>query len=38
VKIAAENGHYEMVSVLIGQGANINIADNIGWTSLHYAW
>jgi ankyrin repeat protein len=26
-----------MISVLIGQGANINITDKTGWTALHYA-
>lgn len=26
-----------MVSVLIGQGTNINLADKAGWTALHYA-
>ena len=34
---AAKNGHYEMVSVLVGQGSDSNIADKDGWTPLHCA-
>ena len=26
-----------MVTVLIGQGAQINLADKNGWTALHFA-
>ena len=35
--LAAENGHYEMVTFLLGQGANIHVIDNAGRTALHFA-
>lgn len=35
--LAAQNGHYEMVSLLIAQGSNINVMDQNGWTGMHYA-
>lgn len=35
--IAAMNGHYQMVEILLGQGAEINAADKNGWTPLHCA-
>ncbi|CAB0010021.1 unnamed protein product, partial [Nesidiocoris tenuis] len=35
--IAAMNGHYQMVEVLLGQGAEINSNDRNGWTPLHCA-
>lgn len=33
--IAATYGHYQMMEVLIGQGADINGTDKNGWTPLH---
>lgn len=33
--IAAMHGHYQMVEILLGQGAEINAADKNGWTPLH---
>lgn len=35
--IAAMHGHYQMVEVLLGQGAEINATDRNGWTPLHCA-
>lgn len=35
--MAATNGHYDMVQVLIGQGADLNLSDNDGWMPIHYA-
>lgn len=35
--IAAMHGHYQMVEILLGQGAEINAADKNGWTPLHCA-
>jgi hypothetical protein len=35
--LAANNGHYDIVTLLIGQGAQISCSDKIGWTPLHYA-
>ncbi|KAL0267531.1 UNVERIFIED_CONTAM: hypothetical protein PYX00_009777 [Menopon gallinae] len=35
--IASTHGHYQMVEVLLGQGAEINATDKNGWTSLHCA-
>lgn len=37
IHLAATFGHTEMITVLIGQGANINVTDKTGWTALHYA-
>lgn len=31
------HGHYQMVEILLGQGAEINAADKNGWTPLHCA-
>jgi ankyrin repeat protein len=28
--VAASSGHYDMVQVLIGQGADLNVADKVG--------
>ncbi|XP_045473074.1 serine/threonine-protein phosphatase 6 regulatory ankyrin repeat subunit A-like isoform X2 [Harmonia axyridis] len=35
--IAATQGHYQMVEVLLGQGAEINSPDKNSWTPLHCA-
>ena len=35
--IAAAHGHHEMVLVLLGQGAEYEVADNTRWTPLHLA-
>lgn len=35
--IAAMHGHYQMVEILLGQGAEINASDKNGWTPLHCA-
>ncbi|WP_157956387.1 ankyrin repeat domain-containing protein [Wolbachia endosymbiont of Folsomia candida] len=36
--LAAQNGHLDVVSVLLGKGANVITADKLfGWTPLHYA-
>ena len=35
--VAAKNGHYEMVQVLLGQGSDYTTADKEGWTPLHGA-
>lgn len=35
--VAARSGHYEMVQVLIGQGADPAIEDKQGWLALHHA-
>ena len=35
--VAAKNGHYEMVQVLLGQGSDDTTADKEGWTPLHCA-
>lgn len=35
--IAAMHGHYQMMEVLLGQGAEINATDKNGWTPLHCA-
>ncbi|XP_059094121.1 ankyrin-1-like [Tigriopus californicus] len=35
--VAARSGHYEMVQVLIGQGADPDIEDKQGWLALHHA-
>lgn len=35
--IASTHGHYQMVEVLLGQGAEINETDKNGWTALHCA-
>lgn len=34
---AARNGHPEVVTFLLGKGANVNATDNFDRTSLHYA-
>ena len=34
---AADNGHHEVVALLISKGADISSTDNRGWTALHYA-
>ena len=35
--VAAASGHYDMVQVLIGQGADLTTPDKEGWTALHCA-
>ena len=35
--LAAQNGHCEMVTNFVGQGANVNSSDHAGWTPLHFA-
>ena len=35
--VAASSGHYDMVQVLIGQGADLTTPDKEGWTALHCA-
>ena len=35
--VAAASGHYDMVQVLIGQGADLTTPDREGWTALHCA-
>lgn len=35
--IAAMHGHFQMVEILLGQGAEINATDKNGWTPLHCA-
>lgn len=35
--IAAMHGHFQMVEILLGQGAEINATDRNGWTPLHCA-
>ena len=35
--VAANSGHFDMVQVLIGQGADPVVPDNDGWLPLHYA-
>uniref|UniRef100_A0A7S0EZZ4 Uncharacterized protein n=1 Tax=Hanusia phi TaxID=3032 RepID=A0A7S0EZZ4_9CRYP len=37
LKAAAENGHAEVVRVLLEHGANVNFADRKGWRVLHWA-
>lgn len=32
--IAAMHGHYQMVEILLGQGAEINASDKNGWTPV----
>ncbi len=29
---AIENGHRDVVELLVGAGADVNLADNDGWT------
>ena len=33
----ADRGHAEIVNALITSGADVNAADNDGWTPLHWA-
>ena len=35
--LAASNGTVEMLQVVLGQGANVNVTDNLGRTALHFA-
>ena len=35
--VAASSGHFEMVQVLLGQGADLECPDNDGWLPIHYA-
>ena len=35
--VAANSGHYDMVQVLIGQGAELDVLDKDGWLPTHYA-
>eukprot|EP00854_Cymbomonas_tetramitiformis_P024636 gene24636-29968_t len=35
--IAAENGHLQIVNLLAGAGANVNLAAKDGFTALHFA-
>ena len=35
--VAAASGHYDMVQVLIGLGADLTTPDKEGWTALHCA-
>ncbi|GAU98761.1 hypothetical protein RvY_09867-2 [Ramazzottius varieornatus] len=35
--LAGANGHEEMASLLLGQGADVASEDNNGWTALHHA-
>jgi len=37
LKAAAENGHAEVVSLLLEHGANVNFVDRKGWHILHWA-
>ena len=35
--MAASSGHWGMVQVLLGQGAELDAADNNGWVAIHHA-
>ena len=35
--MAASSGHWSMVQVLLGQGAELDAMDKNGWQALHHA-
>ena len=37
LNIAAQNGHASVVQALLDKNADVNLADNNGWTPLHWA-
>uniref|UniRef100_A0A5S6QGH4 ANK_REP_REGION domain-containing protein n=1 Tax=Trichuris muris TaxID=70415 RepID=A0A5S6QGH4_TRIMR len=35
--LSASKGHYDIISLLVSQGSDVNSVDLEGWTALHYA-